>query len=69
MLNQQVISISECLSLWNQNSSIEIQDTKSSKKEGKRLKIGRDSSGKLLRVSFRYLENSEIEIYSARRVK
>ncbi len=59
------ISISECLSLWESKESIELPYEKTS---NKKLKIGYDFSGKILRVVFKYLESNEIEILSASRV-
>lgn len=66
---QQLIPMSQCLSLWANSSSIEIDDKRHSKNKSKKIKIGRDTNGDLLSVDFSYLKNKEIEIYSARRIK
>lgn len=69
MNNQQLlIPMSQCLSLWANSSSIEIKDKRYPKNKSNKIKIGRDDSGNLLSVDFRYLKNKEIEIYSARRI-
>lgn len=60
-----VISISDCLSLWADSSSVEVTDKKSPSRLKKKVKIGRDSKGNLLSVGFKYLKDKEIEIYSA----
>ena len=68
MQSKNLISISECLLLWAQNSSIELPDLMLPKEEKRKVKIGRDKKGRLLSVDFKYLDDDdEIEIISARR--
>jgi len=67
MQSKNLISISECLLLWAQNSSIELPDLMLPKEDKRRVKVGRDEKGNLLSVDFKYLKDDEIEIISARR--